>query len=116
MSSSRRRRNKWLRTISVGWIYHNPYLDAYVRCDKIIDNENFQGKLLLLGNTKVAASSLNVGADLQCCVATCTNRSISKSINYRYSWKGISKINKKQALYVNNRFDPPAVWYKMYEL
>jgi len=48
MSSSRRRRNKWLRTPQLGWVYYNPYHDLYVLCVRLIKSkDDFMGKVLL---------------------------------------------------------------------
>ena len=49
MSSSRTRRNKWLRTPELDWVYYNPYYDLYVLCieTRSKDNDSFIGRDIL---------------------------------------------------------------------
>lgn len=118
MSSSRRRRNKWLRTPQLGWVYYNPYYELYVLCVEISkDSDSFKGKVMLSGNLEKykVGETINCGTILSSFNAQerqrCRNKKYAGRRHTRNGrWLGSAAANKFIIESEANTF------YKMYEL
>jgi hypothetical protein len=117
MSSSRRRRNKWLRTPELDWVYHNPYYNIYVLCVRIMPEGQFMGKVLL----SIDLNKFPQGQELLCgtSLSTCNddNEIFMKyrSKRYRDSYsrkRRRSSLTNQAILEIQNR----NVFYKQYKL
>lgn len=120
MSSSRRRRNKWLKKPEIGWVFYNPYYDLYVLCEELIlkDNHGFWGRVLLSADLK----KYPIGCIIYCGTHFSTN-SEYQNLKYRNDqytnkrlkrlsrWRSSSKINKEIIDFQSDR-----TYYKQYEL
>ncbi len=120
MSSSRRRRNKWLRTPQLGWVYYNPYYELYVLCVEFNSANDgfFMGKVLLSGNSE----RYKIGQTINCgtILSTASYNQCERYRNKKYKqsrqiiagkWLGTAARNK---LIIEN--EAINTFYKMYEL